>query len=47
VDAFDVLGDVLDDYKAFVQGFLNIRDSDVRDRVEREIDNGHAGWSSR
>jgi hypothetical protein len=40
VDAFGVLTDVLDDYKAFVEGFLNIRDPDVLERVEREVSNG-------
>ena len=35
MDAFGVLRDVLDDYKSFVQGFLNIRDPDVLEKVER------------
>jgi len=40
VDAFGVLDDVLDDYKSFVQGFLNIRDPEVLAKVAREIENG-------
>jgi hypothetical protein len=40
VDAFGVLSDVLDDYKSFVQGFLNIRDPDVLVKVEQEVANG-------
>lgn len=40
MDAFGVLGEVLDDYESFVRGFLNIRDPDVFKTVEREIENG-------
>ncbi len=40
MDAFGVLDDVLDDYASFVQGFLNIRDSKVLGKVEREVENG-------
>ena len=40
MDAFGVLKDVLDDYESFVQGFLNIRDPDVLEKVEQEIANG-------
>jgi len=40
VDAFGVLGKVLGDYKSFVEGFLNIRDPEVLEKVETEIDNG-------
>jgi hypothetical protein len=40
VDAFGVLSEVLDDYKSFVQGFLNIRAPAVLEKVEREVDNG-------
>ena len=40
VDAFGVLSEVLDDYKSFVQGFLNIRDPAVLERVECEVGNG-------
>jgi ATP-dependent helicase YprA (DUF1998 family) len=40
VDAFGVLEKVLGDYKSFVQGFLNIRDPEVLQKVETEIDNG-------
>jgi ATP-dependent helicase YprA (DUF1998 family)/very-short-patch-repair endonuclease len=40
VDAFGVLGGVLDDYQRFVQGFLNIKDETVRDHVHREIAGG-------
>jgi hypothetical protein len=32
--------DVLDDYKSFVKGFLNIRDPDVLEKVEEEVSNG-------
>jgi ATP-dependent helicase YprA (DUF1998 family)/very-short-patch-repair endonuclease len=40
VDAFGVLGDVLDDYQKFVNGFLNIKDERVLDKVERAIADG-------
>ncbi|CAG7637144.1 DEAD/DEAH box helicase [Rhodococcus opacus] len=40
MDAFGVLGKVLDDYQSFVSGFLNIKDPDVRQKVETEIENG-------
>jgi hypothetical protein len=40
VDAFAVLSNVLDDYKSFVQGFLNIRDPEILAKVQREVDNG-------
>ncbi|TVT55315.1 DEAD/DEAH box helicase [Amycolatopsis rhizosphaerae] len=40
MDAFGVLGDVLDDYESFVRGFLNIHDPDIREKVEREVENG-------
>lgn len=40
MDAFDVLDDVLRDYRSFVQGFLNIRDDRVREKVEQEIADG-------
>jgi ATP-dependent helicase YprA (DUF1998 family) len=40
VDAFGVLKDVLDDYKSFVRGFLNIRDPEILARVEGEVENG-------
>jgi hypothetical protein len=35
-----VLRDVLEDYKSFVQGFLNIRDPEVLEKVEQEVENG-------
>ena len=40
MDPFGVLNDVLDDYKSFVRGFLNIRDPAVLAKVQREVDNG-------
>lgn len=40
VDAFGVLGKVLDDYQSFVSGFLNIKDPEVKAKVESEIENG-------
>lgn len=40
MDAFGVLGDVLSDYRSFVQGFLNIRDPRVLAKVESEIEGG-------
>ncbi|WP_445186992.1 DEAD/DEAH box helicase [Pseudonocardia sp. Cha107L01] len=40
MDAFGVLGDVLADYESFVRGFLNIRDPEVLEKVEREVENG-------
>ena len=40
MDAFDVLDEVLGDYRAFVQGFLNVRDARVLTKVEQEIADG-------
>ena len=40
MDAFGVLDEVLDDYESFVKGFLNIQDDRVRQKVEKEIDDG-------
>lgn len=40
MDAFGVLGKVLDDYQSFVSGFLNIKDPQVKQKVETEIENG-------
>jgi ATP-dependent helicase YprA (DUF1998 family)/very-short-patch-repair endonuclease len=40
VDAFGVLDEVLDDYRSFVAGFLNIQDERVRQLVESEIEGG-------
>jgi hypothetical protein len=40
VDAFGVLGKVLDDYQSFVSGFLNIKDPEVKQKVEAEIEKG-------
>jgi ATP-dependent helicase YprA (DUF1998 family) len=37
MDAFGVLGDVLDDYQRFVEGFLNIKDETVDARVKAEV----------
>lgn len=35
-----MLGGVLDDYKSFVEGFLNIRDPEILAKVELEVANG-------
>ena len=40
MDAFGVLDEVLADYQSFVNGFLNIQDDRVRQKVEREIEDG-------
>jgi hypothetical protein len=40
VDAFGVLDEVLADYQSFVNGFLNIQDGRVRQKVEKKIDDG-------
>lgn len=40
MDAFGVLQKVLDDYESFVSGFLNIKDPEVKQKVEGEIENG-------
>lgn len=40
MDAFGVLDGVLADYQAFVNGFLNIKDDRVRQKVEKEIEGG-------
>lgn len=40
MDAFGVLNDVLNDYKSFVEGFLHIRDRDVLEKVQSEVDKG-------
>lgn len=40
MDAFGVLSEVLDDYESFVKGFLDIKDDQIRDKVEQEIEGG-------
>ncbi|MDP7724188.1 DEAD/DEAH box helicase [Mycobacterium sp. TY814] len=40
MDAFGVLDEVLDDYESFVKGFLDIKDEQIRTKVEQEIDGG-------
>ena len=45
MDAFGVLGKVLDDYRSFVSGFLNIQDDRVRQKVETEIETACYGRS--
>lgn len=40
MDAFGVLDRIVDDYQAFVSGFLNIKDPEVKQKVESEIANG-------
>lgn len=37
MDAFGVLNEVLGDYENFVKGFLEIRDDQIRSKVEQEI----------
>ena len=37
MDAFGVLGEVLGDYENFVKGFLEIKDDQIRSKVEQEI----------
>ncbi len=40
MDAFGVLDGVLGDYQAFVEGFLNIQDDQVKAKVDAEIEAG-------
>lgn len=40
MDAFGVLDEVLDDYQAFVEGFLNTQDEQVKAKVDAEIEDG-------
>lgn len=40
MDAFGVLAKVLDDYESFVKGFLDIKNDQIRDKVENEIADG-------
>ena len=40
MDAFGVLDEVLGDYKNFVNGFLEIKDDQIRGKVEAEIADG-------
>ncbi|MGV0721040.1 DEAD/DEAH box helicase [Mycolicibacterium elephantis] len=40
MDAFGVLDEVLDDYENFVKGFLDIKDDQIRAKVEAEIEDG-------
>ncbi|OBY29171.1 DEAD/DEAH box helicase, partial [Mycolicibacter kumamotonensis] len=40
MDAFGVLHEVLDDYRNFVTGFLEIKDDEIRTKVESEIEDG-------
>lgn len=40
MDAFGVLKEVLDDYENFVKGFLEIKDDQIREKVETEIAGG-------
>ena len=40
MDAFGVLDEVLGDYQNFVKGFLNIKDDQIRAKVETEIESG-------
>jgi len=37
MEAFGVLGEVLDDYESFVTGFLNIQDDCVRQRSKSVV----------
>lgn len=40
MDAFGVLEEVLGDYQAFVEGFLNIQDEQVKAKVDAEVADG-------
>jgi hypothetical protein len=40
MDAFGVLDEVLGDYENFVKGFLEIKDGQIRSKVEKEIADG-------
>lgn len=40
MDAFGVLDEVLNDYENFVKGFLDIKNKQIRAKVETEIDGG-------
>jgi hypothetical protein len=40
MDAFGVLDEVLDDYENFVKGFLDIKNDQIRTKVEKEIEGG-------
>ncbi len=40
MDAFGVLDQVLGDYQSFVEGFLNIKDEQVRAKVDTEVQDG-------
>ncbi|MDY6811889.1 MAG: hypothetical protein SW127_23260, partial [Actinomycetota bacterium] len=40
MDAFSVLNEVLGDYENFVKGFLEIKNDQIRDKVEKEIADG-------
>ncbi|MDD4868058.1 MAG: hypothetical protein PHQ28_13335 [Mycobacterium sp.] len=40
MDAFGVLNEVLGDYENFVKGFLEIKDVQIRGKVEKEIADG-------
>lgn len=40
MDVFKVRDDVIDDYRAFTQGFLTIKDPAIREKVEADIDSG-------
>jgi len=40
VDVFDIRDRVIDDYRAFTQGFLQICDFEIRRKVQEELDSG-------
>jgi superfamily II DNA/RNA helicase/very-short-patch-repair endonuclease len=40
VDVFDIRDGVISDYRAFTQGFLQVRDFEIRRKVEEELDSG-------
>lgn len=40
MDVFKVRDEVIDDYRAFTQGFLTIKDPTIREKVEADIDSG-------
>ena len=40
MDVFKVRDEVIGDYRAFTQGFLTIKDPEIREKVESDIDSG-------
>lgn len=40
MDVFEIRDEVVDDYRSFAQGFLQIRDPGIRRKVQEELDSG-------